>query len=145
MAQIHALTPEGRLPTPAVAHVQEIAPTPYESGLRDITSLVATRTAGNLYAQRYGRLVFLMAYGLVCSDQASGFIPVTLPDGLRPPRTLIDTAPLHITGNTTGQRTLISAAGPVTFYGVTAGTGIYLSTTFLTPNSTPATPPGSAA
>lgn len=145
MAQIHALTPEGRLPTAAVAHVKEIAPTPYESGLRDITSLVATRTAGNLYAQRYGRLVFLMAYGLVCSDQASGFIPVTLPDGFRPPRTLIDTSPLHISGSTTGQRTLISAAGPVTFYGVTAGTGIYLSTTFLTPNNPPATLPGSAA
>lgn len=118
---------------------------PYESGMRDITSLVTTRTAGNLYVQRYGRLVYLMAYGLVCSDQASGFIPVTLPDGFRPARTLIDTAPLHISGTTTGQRTLLSAAGPITFYGVTAGTGIYLSTTFVTPNSPPATPPGSAA
>ena len=39
MAQIHALTPDGRLPTAAVAHVQEIA-APYRSGRRSVAGLI---------------------------------------------------------------------------------------------------------
>ena len=43
MAQIHALTPEGRLPTAAVTHVKEVidAVTPYVGPWRDITALPA--------------------------------------------------------------------------------------------------------
>ena len=41
MAQIHALTPEGRLPSAAVTHVGELIATaaPYDGGWRDITAL----------------------------------------------------------------------------------------------------------
>ncbi|WP_087483529.1 hypothetical protein [Brachybacterium massiliense] len=56
MAQIHALTPEGRLPTAAVAHVEEVidAATPHVGPWRDITArLDSSRViGGRVYIRR---------------------------------------------------------------------------------------------
>lgn len=52
MAQIHALTPEGRLPTAAVAHVREIAGV-YDTGWRNITNhLINGWTATSVLIRR---------------------------------------------------------------------------------------------
>ena len=78
MAQIHALTPEGRLPSQAVAHVQEIA-LPYRSGRRSVTGLIA----GAFTLERVGTTVVLS-----CSNgrpPATGTVAaINLPAGFRP-------------------------------------------------------------
>ena len=81
MAQIHALTPEGRLPSGAVEHVKEIAGR--STGWRDITTLVPNRTAGRLLIKRTELEMVVVFDELALSGSGSvGFD--RLPAGLRP-------------------------------------------------------------
>lgn len=121
----------------------------YDSGLRKITDLATTRTAGDIYLRRTGAMVFLQVLGLVCSDQASGFTAFTLPTGFRSGLNIYDPTPLHVVQAElpTGQvmRTGIGTNGTVRFFGMSATTPLYFTSTYMTSNPLPASPPGAAA
>ena len=121
----------------------------YDSGLRNINGLAATRTAGDIYLRRSGVVVFLQVLGLVCSDQAHGFTAFTLPTGFRSGLNVYDPAPLHVVEAATpdGQvmRTGVGADGRIRFFGMSDTTPLYFTTTYMTSDPLPATLPGSAA
>ena len=87
MAQIHALTPEGRLPSAAVAHVKEIADT--STGVRRLDASVATdqgwNTGTRVYLLRQGRLVSVTVMDLGRATAGSGYSRIlTIPSGYTP-------------------------------------------------------------
>ena len=82
MAQIHALTPEGRLPSAAIEHVEEIA-VPRTTGWRNITSFAPDYVSGRLLIKRTGETVTVIFDDLVLSG--SGNLSFTrLPSGFYP-------------------------------------------------------------
>ena len=82
MAQIHALTPDGRLPSAAIEHVQEIA-VPRTTGWRDITAWVQNRVSGRILIRRDENTLVFVLDELVLS--VSGSVSVNrFPTGLRP-------------------------------------------------------------
>lgn len=120
-----------------------------QTGLRRITDLAPTRTAGDVYVQRDGNLVMLQFTGLVCSDQAHGFTAITLPVGFRSSLGIWDTSPLHVVEaepSVTGQvmRSNIGTNGAIRFFAMSNTTGLYLSAVYLTNDPAPASLPGVA-
>lgn len=116
MAQIHALTPEGRLPTAAVEHVQEIV-VPRTTGWRDVTAWVQNRVSGRILLRRDEKVLVFVLDELVLS--VSGSVTVNrLPSGLRPLyRVRGDWFPSLITG---GGSVNISGGGYCHIYDVVA-------------------------
>lgn len=118
----------------------------YDSGLRAITDLATSRTAGEVYLRRTGAVVFLQVLGLVCSDQAHGFTAFTLPAGFRPGLNIYDPTPLHVVEAATpeGQvmRTGVGKNGDIRFFGMSDTTPIYFTTTYMTDDPLPADVPG---
>lgn len=118
----------------------------YDSGLRKINDLAATRAAGDIYLRRSGVLVFLQVLGLVCSDQAHGFTAFTLPTGFRSGLNIYDPTPLHVVEAATpdGQvmRTGVGSNGGIRFFGMSDTTPLYFTTTYMTDDPLPADVPG---
>ena len=138
MAQIHALTPEGRLPTAAVEHVQEIA-LPYESGLRDISALFPTRTEGRITVRRRGPSVAFTGDLLRFSNSGTFTLPGAVPSGFRPDSTFNDFA-VQLSGND-GYRVGITTGGNFSIFNYQGGwVRFYFS--FFTDSAIPATLPG---
>ena len=133
MAQIHALTPEGRLPTAAVAHVQEIA-LPYESGLRDISTLFPTRTEGRITVRRRGPSVAFTGDVLKFSNTGTFTLAGAVPSGFRPDAPFNDFA-VQSSG-TDGYRVAISAGGNFTIFNYQGG-WVRFYFTWFTDNATP--------
>ncbi len=102
-------------------------------GIQSLTSLVGTRTAGDVFVDRSGRTVELLVVGLVTADQAHGFTALILPRGYRPNRSRIVPQAIHLTTTSVaGQRTIIGPGGDVRFFGVDGQTPIYLQCTYFT-------------
>ena len=141
MAQIHALTPEGRLPSGAVAHVKEIA-LPYESGLRDISALFPTRIEGRVTVRRRGPVVAFTGDALRFSNTGTFTLAGAVPAGFRPDATLNDFA-VQLSG-TDGYRVVITAAGNFIIYGYGGG-WVRFYFTFFTDSAIPTTLPGDPA
>lgn len=138
MAQIHALTPEGRLPTAAVAHVQEIA-LPYESGLRDISAQFPTRTAGRITVRRRGPVVAFTGDALQFSDSGTFTLAGAVPAGFRPDATFNDFA-VQLSGSD-GYRVTISTGGNFTIFNYQGG-WVRFYFTFFTDSTIPTALPG---
>ena len=85
MAQIHALTPEGRLPTAAVAHVREIVTgTVWEVDI-PLTDDWRTDMQSDVTAYRSGNVVTVAAWRLVANSGVTGAVlAYTIPPGYRP-------------------------------------------------------------
>lgn len=88
MAQIHALTPEGRLPTAAVEHVQELVGA--SSGVTSIdiptTADWQTGVQTEVKAYRSGNVVTVSAWRLAVNSGVTGdVIAYSLPTGYRTP------------------------------------------------------------
>ena len=138
MAQIHALTPEGRLPSQAVAHVQEIA-LPYESGRRDLSSLFPTRTEGKITVRRSGNTVAFVGDVLKFSNEGTFTLSGAVPSGFRPDALFVGFA-VQLSGND-GYRIQITTAGNFSIYSYGGGF-VRFYFTFLTNEPAPATLPG---
>ena len=133
MAQIHALTPEGRLPTAAVAHVEEIA-LPYESGLQDISTAFATRTEGTITVRRRGPVVAFTGDVLKFSNTGTFTLPGAVPAGYRPDNQFNGFA-VNLTGND-GYRVSITTGGNFAIFGYQGG-WVRFYFTWFTDNATP--------
>ena len=85
MAQIHALTPEGRLPSGAVEHVREIVTgTIWEVDI-PLTADWRTDLQSVVKAYRSGNVVTVAAWRLSAIEGATGSVlAYTLPPGYRP-------------------------------------------------------------
>src|SRR5699024_3417696 len=123
MAQIHALTPEGRLPSAAVEHVREIA-VPATSGVRDLTSEVEGHTGGRLLYEGTGDKVVLVFDELVVSGGGNLTFP-RLSRGTRP-RFRVRCQWFASTSPTSQGTVNISGAGYFNVYGVVAGQAMSL-------------------
>lgn len=134
------LTPEGRLPTAAVAHVKEIAPAPYESGLRNISTLFSTRTEGLITVRRRGPSVAFAGDVLKFSNTGTFTLNGAVPSGFRPDAAFNAFA-VQLSGND-GYRIAISTAGNFTIFNYQGG-WVRFYFTFFTDNTPPVTPPGS--
>ena len=132
MAQIHALTPEGRLPSAAVEHVQEIA-LPYESGRLDISTLFPTRTEGWITVRRCGPVVAFAGDGLKFSDTGTFTLAGAVPSGFRPDGTFSDFA---VQASGAGYRVAISTGGNFTIFTYQGG-WVRFYFTWFTDNATP--------
>ena len=86
MAQIHALTPEGRLPSQAQEHVREIVTdTTWEVDI-PLTADWATDVGGEVRAYRTGNSVTVSAWRLGAVAGVTGAVAAySLPPGYRPP------------------------------------------------------------
>ena len=115
MAQIHALTPEGRLPTTAVAHVREIA-VPQSTGWRNITSFAPGYVSGRLLIKRTGDTVTVIFDDLVLSVSGNqGF--TRLPSGFYPWHRVRETWHIGLADPPVGTLN-ISTGGYFNVYGV---------------------------
>ena len=86
MAQIHALTPEGRLPTAAVQHVREIVTdTTWEVAI-PLTADWHPGVSSQVTAYRTGNVVTVAAWRLSVNSGVTGdVIAYSLPPGYRMP------------------------------------------------------------
>lgn len=134
-------------------------PAVVETGLRKINDLSTTRTAGDIYLWRSGKMVFVQFTGLRDSGQGvgTGFGAVTLPVGFRPRLNIIDPTPIHAVASelqytqTEGgpvlnvPRTIIGTNGLVRFFGADPVVAIYFTCSFMTADLPPSSLPGVAA
>ena len=141
MAQIHALTPEGRLPTAAVAHVQELVQeATYRSGQRIVP--LENGATGTAYLQRNGAEVELYIRDLVVPGDGRGTF-LTIPLGFRPTR-----VPLYGLLGRTGPR-VMATFDVAPAYTISQGTGhtsaMYALLKWATNDAIPTTLPGTPA
>ena len=141
MAQIHALTPEGRLPTAAVAHVQELVQeATYRSGQRIVP--LENGATGTAYLQRNGAEVELYVRDLVVpGDGRATFL--TIPQGFRCNR-----LPLYGLLGRTGNRALATfdiGPGHTLSQGTSHTNGMYMHFKWATNDAIPTTLPGTPA
>ena len=149
MAQIHALTPEGRLPTAAVTHVGELitAAAPYNGGWRDITALfdatVVSAVTG-VRVRRYADRIEYTVNSIRLTGTAGAFLPWgSLPVGYRPSwsqygglQSTTGVGALDITVNTGGGLVATGGTSSATYRG---------NFTVYTTAAPPTTHPGSPA
>src|SRR5690606_31828793 len=134
--------------------------TPYievDTGLRKVTSLVPSRTGGDVYLWRNGRMVFIQFTGLRTSTMGTGtnFSALTLPLGFRPSLNTWDPKPLHAVQSEpqyagdppvlTVPRANIGTTGLIRFYGADPAQAVYYTATFMTADPAPETLPGEPA
>ena len=128
MAQIHALTPEGRLPTAAVAHVREIVTgTTWEVDI-PLTGDWRTDLQTEVKAHRSGNVVTVAAWRLAVNSGVTGaVIAYTLPPGYRPigltQQYIKDQRGADVVMNYTGQVTITNPSGSVSHHSFTFVTG----------------------
>ena len=141
MAQIHALTPEGRLPTAAVAHVQELVrEATYYSGQRVLP--LENGATGAAYIQRTASEVELYIRDLIIPGDGKGTF-LTIPAGFRTNR-----LPLYGLLGRTGSRQLATfdiAPGHTLSQGTAHTTGMYMHFKWSTNDPIPTTLPGTPA
>lgn len=118
MAQIHALTPEGRLPTAAVQHVQEIA-VPRTTGWRDVSEWVPNLASGRFLIRRTGLEMIIAMDELVLSVGGNASF-TRFPTGLRPLYRVRGTW-FPSSESTPGGSVNISGGGYCNVYNVIAG------------------------
>lgn len=128
---------------PTVGYVPE-----YDSGERDITSLIPDVTSGSLHLWRIGRTVWLDFRDLIVADQGTpGWITLAeiLPVGFRNTRSFqyVPLAP-ESSADAKGPARL-RTNGDVLVYGMPGGKRARGIVSFLTRETPPASPPGTAA
>lgn len=146
MAQIHALTPEGRLPSQAVAHVQEIvAPGVF----RDIASLFDPNLVtirGRAWARwsPTGQLDYTFSGFEMSGTSGVAMAWGTLPPGYRPPANQVGSlTPLNGSGN--GLELTFNLGGGIAVQGAVAGRTYSGNVTIFTDGTTPTAHPGTPA
>ncbi|MGP5715675.1 hypothetical protein ACTXO9_07265 [Brachybacterium tyrofermentans] len=127
--------------------VARLAVLEYDSGERDVTSLLPGVVSGALYVQRVGSTVWLDFRDLVCTDPENSWHSWSnvLPPGLRPNRSW---EYLPLTGQSTTYTVgpvRVGAAGDLVVYGVTGQKIMRGLISFPTPDAPPSSPPGSPA
>jgi len=128
MAQIHALTPEGRLPTAAVEHVREIVTgTIWEVDI-PLTADWRTDLQSEVKAHRSGNVVTVAAWRLSAIEGATGSVlAYTLPPGWRPVGLVQeysrDSRGKDVTLNYNGKVTILNPGGSVAHHSFTFVTG----------------------
>ena len=134
MAQIHALTPEGRLPSQAVAHVQEIVTrAPWQATI-PLAPSWRTDMQSEVKAYRSGNVVTVAAWRLSAIEGATGSVlAYTLPPGWRPVGFVQeysrDSRGKDVTLNYNGQVTILNPGGSVAHHSFTFITGDAPATT----------------
>lgn len=128
MEQIHALTPEGRLPSQAEAHVREIITrAPWQATI-PLTASWRTDVQTEVKAYRSGNVVTVAAWRLAVNTGVTGsVIAYTLPPGYRPigltQQYIKDQRGADVVMNYTGQVTITNPSGSVTHHSFTFITG----------------------
>lgn len=118
----------------------------YDSGERDITSLVPNRISGNLHLHRQNDTVWLNFRNLICEDQASAWQSWDLlPDGFRPPRSWFYGNLANTASTDTMGPVRISASGQVLVYDAQGQRRMVGTIGFPTVNAPPATLLGTPA
>ena len=148
MAQIHALTPEGRLPSAAVAHVGELitAAAPYDGGWRDITALfdatVVSAVTG-VRVRRYADRIEYTVNSLRLTGTAGTILAWgSLPVGYRP--TWAQYGGLHSTTGVGALDITVNTGGGLVATGGTSSATYRGNFTVYTAAAPPATHPGDA-